>query len=400
MLKKKLHVIERELDKISLNKRLEIEAEHMKRIKKNRTLRIYIKPDQNSITIYTRILGEFKADDTMNVWDLVKRFMVTANTYMKQTVYESEESEDNSIDKTVSSDKNNNEISSSNGNESCFSEIRFKKDNNGSISNKDNNYNGLLSSLNNFTEKNNFSPENNFLQENKILGENNISGDSENKNEIEVYEWTVESGAHAFLVKRKESCENYQIMIKMLNPMNVKKLKPKLATLFNRKTDTLQNLIKEFYRYINTNKLYDYNTSIVKCNDELRKIFEMDSLAFKDIAYYLNYMLESIDYCVINVDLNKEEIWDIHAECDDLNQMPILYPKIVQEIENKIELNKTAQKNTNEKIQTLEEFIKDPLFFINRKISIDSDSRGLQTGFYDDLNVQTAIFELIKRHEK
>ena len=317
--REKLEALDASLDRISLSKRLQIEAEHLKRIKCNRTLRVYVDPAPDSIRIFTRVLGDFKAEEGAKLWNIVQRVVVAANTTLP------------TIDEELGDDGTENN-----------------------------------------TER---------LED----------GDAE------LFEWTGD--ADAFVVTRQATHRSYQILIKLRNQRQILKLNKHVRRLFDKYSDTRQNIIKDFYRYINTNKLNDYATSTVKCDEVLQGIFHVDSFSFNDIGRMIDPLVEPVGYCVINAGLDAPQIWDIGLECDDLSQMPVLYPKNVQEMEKKIEANKIVCQKITEKIGVLEEFIEDPIFFINRKIALESDGLGVQTGFYDDLSVQTAVFELIKRHE-
>jgi len=333
-LNEKLDGLNQKLDEIALQKRLEIEAEHLKRISCVKLLRLFCSYSGSSLGINTRVLNDVGGEDKTHFWDLVKRVCVCLNTQFTTAEKEAE------------------------------------------------------------------------------------GGDLEAASgmPIEIFEWTRESGTCGFIVPLNETCKRIQILVKLANQRSVYRLSPALTRLLGKFTDTRYNVIKEIYKYVNTHKLNDYATSNVKCDEKLQDIFKVSEFNFNSIQGMLEPHLHPIFYCVVDVDTemirnaNEEvpasdnintsnSIWDIELEVDDLTQMPVLYPKNVLQLEKKIDDIKTLKRKTLERIDLLSEFSKDPAQFINRKLGVGSDSIGTKTIFYDDLNVQSALFELIKKKE-
>lgn len=326
MLNKKLEKINEHIDRIALNKRLSIEAEHLKRIKCIKTLRLFVNPDRDSIRIYTRVIGDTVNNESVELWDLVRRVVVGFNTKFT-SLYDLDESCD--------------------------------------------------------------SPAN--IQENEDFGFEEINS---------IFEWTKDSKSEAFIAYKPENVKNAQILVKFTNKRQLLKLNQKLRKILNKYSDTKPNIIKDFYRYVNNNKLNDYTTATVKCDQNLLELFGVESFNFNDISEMIDPFTEPLGYCAVNIDLNEPQIWDISMEYDDLSQMPHLYPKNVLEIEKKIEATRACSKKITDKINELEDFINDPVFFVNRKIALESDGIGVQTAFYENLDVQTAVFELLKKNYK
>lgn len=342
MLEERLESLDGYLDAISLGKRLQIEAEHLKRIKCTKILRIYTTPSAGVLTINTRIIDALKAEDGTKLWDLVKRVVVCANGTLP---------------------------------------IPTDEDAGNQKENRDKNADGTA-------------------QDAVGVDPRSPSPDRQSEADIELWEWTKASCAEAFEISRGEGHRSIQLLLKLVNARQVYKLSTGIRSLFGKHSDTKQNIIKDFYKYINTNKLNDYATAVVACDEKLSGILGVESFHFSDLGSIVDGLVEPVGYCVINVDLAAPQIWDLPIECDDLSQMPVLYPKNVQEMEKKIEANQIVFQKISEKISVLEEFVEDPVFFINRKIALESDCLGVQTAFYDDLSVQTAVFELIRRHDK
>ncbi|KAI5169384.1 SWI/SNF-related matrix-associated actin-dependent regulator of chromatin subfamily D [Pancytospora epiphaga] len=315
MFKDYLQRLESRIDKISLHRRLLIEAEHLKRIKTTKTLRIYTNPSNGFIKISTRVLTETGIEDNTPFWDLVKRVVITANT-----------------------------------------DIPLLNEEGG-----------------------------------EVLGASSTDDDS-----TEIFEWTRDCDGQAFSIPIRSSYKRIQLLLKLANTRQIYRLCKDLRELLEKFADSKPNIIKDLYKYINNNKLNDYATAIVTCDEKLETILKMKQFNFNDIGGIIDGLVEPLGYCVINVNMNEMDIWDLNIECDDLGNMPVVYPKIVQEIEKKIEANKASCQKTTERIGVLEEFLSDPLYFINRKIALESECLGVQTGFYDDLAVQTAVFELLK----
>ncbi|KAI4292949.1 SWI/SNF-related matrix-associated actin-dependent regulator of chromatin subfamily D [Pancytospora philotis] len=329
MLRQKLELLDAHLDRLSLSKRLQIEAEHLKRIKVLKTVRIYVTPSEDTIKINTRIIDSARPGDATGLWDIVKRVVVSADTSVPV------------LAEAVDAD-------------------------------------GHVAAVEHATAG--------------AVGPADRAED--------VFEWTRECGGEAFVVPRKREWRSAQLLVKLANSRQVYKLHSSIARLFNKYADTKPNIIKDFYRYINDRKLNDYSTSDVLCDAELEAALGMKTFNFNEIAAIVDRLVEPCGYCVVNIGLDACSAWDINVECDDLGQMPVLYPKIVQQMEKKIETNRQAAQKTADRIALLEEFAADPMFFINRRIVLESETLGMRTGFYDDMGVQNAVFELIKRHEK
>lgn len=348
MLNKRLENINAHLDAISLQKRLQIEAEHLKRIKCSKTLRFYTTPTETAIKINTRIINDYGGENTTGLWELVHRIIVCMDSNLPTA----------------------NDWSGPEENENTA-----KADGD---------------------EKTGAGPASPAERSPARSG----PGAPKATEPSEIYEWTKESGLDGFLVNRKPCHGSMQLLVKLSNTRRVYMLDKALGKMFDKSSDTKQNIIKDLYKYINNHRLHDYSTTVVTCDEQLERIFGVKSFSFGDIGDMLDPLLRPIGYCVIDVDMEQQQMWDISIECDDLSQMPALYPKNVQEIEKKMEASKIVNQKITEKIAILEEFIEDPIFLINRKIALESDGLGTQTAFYDNLSVQTAVFELLKRHEK
>lgn len=322
VLNEKLEELNSKVDEIALQKRLEIEAEHLKRISCTKFIRLFGSFSGSSFKINTRVLNDVGAEDKTVFWDLVKRVCICTNSE--------------------------------------------------------------------------------FLSAEK-LAENDLNEKSEYSTDlpVSIYEWTKSSGTNGFTIPINESCRKLQVLIKLKNQRSVYRLTPELSKLLNKFTDTKYNIIKEIYKYVNTHKLNDYATSNVACDENLELAFNKKSFNFNHILNVLEPQLQPIFYCVIDINMDeKDNIWDIEVETDDLSQMPVLYPKIVQQFEKKIEDTKVLIKKSFDKIELLKEFSEDPARFINKKIALNSDNIGTKSVFYDDLTVQSALFELIKKKEQ
>lgn len=344
MLKEKLEFLNKKVDEIALRTRLEIEGEHLKRIKCNKTLRFYTTINENYLKINTRVLNELYNEEKASLWSLVKRICISCNT---DFISEAQEYED-----------------------SC------KKNNNQTITDT--------------TIENEINP---------LSSSNTEVTNDENTNNSFFFEWNERSKTDGFLIPIKKEYKNIQILVKLKNEREICKFSKNLRNLTGKFSDTKNNVIKELYRYINHYKLINYNTSEIKCNEELENLFKLKTFNFNDISLLLENHLFPIGYCVINLDLSKNQIFDINMEVDDLSQFPVLYPENIYLLERKIEDNRALKLNIQERIAVIENFVEDPSLFIGRKITLDSDGIGTKTAFYDDLSVQTALFELIKRQE-
>lgn len=354
-LHEKLELLNTKLDELALQRRLDTEAEHLKRITCTKFIRLFGSFSGSSFKINTRVLNEVGAEEKTQFWDLVKRVCICLNTNFATA---EKEAEDLATGGT-GGDITDNETS---------------------------------------TDQNPL---------------------------IQIFEWTKNSKTCGFIAPINEPCKKLQLLVKLANQRNIYRLSPALSHFFNRFTDTKYNVIKDIYKYVNTHKLYDYASSNITCDSGLEDVFRIKSFNFRDIQGILEPHFQPIFYCVIDVNIDQaletpdksndafatagenengvrtcENIWDIELETDDLSQMPTLFPKNVQLLEKKIEDTKVLKRKILDRIELLKEFRSEPAHFINRKMALDSESMGVKSIFYDDLNVQTALFELIKKKEQ
>ncbi|KAL6121952.1 hypothetical protein NUSPORA_01061 [Nucleospora cyclopteri] len=306
---KNLEILDSKLDKIALGKRLQIEAEHLKRIKTNKITRFYAIMEKSDLKIYTRVLndmtGELKVD-SMDFWDVVRRVIVTV-------------------------------------------EERGKT--------------------------------------------------------LRVHEWTKKSKTDAFIVKQVSSEMKIKLNVKFCNQRGMLKLNEEMKELFSIYSETKPNVIKEFYKYINQKNLLNHTSGFVVCDENLKRIFGVESFDFNDIDRLLEGKLDLIGYCKIDFNFNKPDkaikgrenllIYDIEADCDDVTQMPILFSNEVKMLNKKIEGNKILEKRLMNKIEDLQEFIDNPLKMISRCLILEKDIIGIKTKYYEDLNVQSTLYELL-----
>src|SRR5690349_9909693 len=85
----RLQIIEDEIDKLCLQKKLSIEAEHLKRIKCKKSLRCYIKVSMKDgifIRLDSRVINDYKNGGEMKFSDAVKRFCVVFDSNLIPTL--------------------------------------------------------------------------------------------------------------------------------------------------------------------------------------------------------------------------------------------------------------------------------------------------------------------------
>lgn len=337
MLEEHLKLLGAQLDETALKKRLSIEAEHLKRIKCTKILRIYTQTTNGTLKINTRVIGEdTKSTANTTFWQLIKRIVVGFNTCVP------------TVDEELSAD-------------------------------------GIF-----------VDPQPSNTDQ---ASQPSPNTDQASQPDCEIFEWDSSSHADAFSVRIKPEINKIQLLLKLKNSREVYKMSKKIRLFLGKYSDTLQNVIKDLYKYINTNRLNEYSTGIVKCNEELKNLFGVDSFNFTDIVGHIARHLEPIEYCVINLEIGCKQIWDIELETDDLAQMPVLYPKNVMELEKKIASSCETEERLAERIKNIEEFAADPVFYVNKRIALESEGLGVQSAFYDNLDVQTAVYELIRKYE-
>ncbi|OQS54061.1 snf12-1 [Ecytonucleospora hepatopenaei] len=370
-------------NKMALEKRLEIEAEHLKRIKTTKIIRFYTVKENKVLKVYAKVFnnltGELK-EDTIDFWELVKRVVIVdENAIIGDNT--------NTTNNNINND--NNSVTDDNK--------KIKKDNN-------------ITNIN-ISNDNNINTSNNTIT--------NIS------NNVKIYEWTEESNAYAFLVEN--ASDSLKMYVKLKNTLGYFKLNRELQELFDLYADSRPNVVKEFYKYVTLNKLLNHTTGEVTCDEKLKNIFKKEYFDFNDIDEMIEDKLEIIDYCTIeisnnnlntndninNLNLNtndninnlnsdnninndkKIKMFDIEVDCDDITQMPILFENEVKMMNKKIEGNKMLEKKLLSTISLLEDLAEDPIQMISKYLILEKNIMGIKTVYFEDLNVQSALFELL-----
>ncbi|ADM11407.1 uncharacterized protein Eint_041180 [Encephalitozoon intestinalis ATCC 50506] len=343
----KLQNIEAEIDRLCLEKKLNMEAEYLKRIKCKKSLRCYVKVAMKKgifIRLDSRVINDYKNGGQMKFSDVVKRFCVIF---------------DSSIPTTA--------------------DIHF-----GPSSGSDESDRGM---------------------------EEDMTGDQEgqlgqmkckNMSMENFFEWTKCNGdAEAFEVNSDKSPKTIRLMFDLENPREIFRLSPKLSNILGRYTDTKPNVITHLWRYINKSGLMSIDSDIVECNPLLKDILGVDRFSFPELPGLVAPHLCALDYLIVDIPPVDEytEIFDIPFEWDDLHQYPTLYTKKIHALDRKIESLRQLLKRCEERERVLNEFERDPTAFINRWICIDMNDACHRTPLFCNKDVQERVFELLKRLE-
>ena len=310
----KLDALDVSLDKIALQKRLQIEAEHLKRIKCIKIIRFYAVLENNELKVYTRVLNDYSGElnvDHTNLWEIIRRICITIE---------------------------------------------------------------------------------------------------EKGEKARICEWAEKDEAEAFKIKNVTKEMKIKLFIKFTNQRQLFKLEEKLAALISTKYESKPNIVKELYKYISQRKLLNHTNGYVQCDDALKEVFQVESFDFNTITDLIELQLKPVGYCKISLDFLKTEkslvtdentlIYDLEVECDDTTQMPILFSNEVKMLAKKIEGNKILKKKLEAKMTDLEEFIENPRSMISRSLILEKDILGIKTKFYEDLGVQSTLFELLMNYKE
>ncbi|KAM0672013.1 SWIB domain-containing protein [Ordospora colligata] len=337
----KLRRIEKEVDKMCLQRKLSIEAEYLKRIKCRKTLRCYVKVEVNNgmfIRMDSRVINDYKSGGEMKFSDVVKRFCVVLNNNIRSTseLY-TEQFETDGINEDIQHD--------------------VKHD---------------------------------------------TSHVSKNMDVNDFFEWAKgKEDIEAFEVSTKKEPESIRLIFELENPRDIWRLSPKLSKLLMRYTDTKPNVITHLWRYVNKNGLMKTGSDLVKCDGSLKEILGVDEFVLTELTDMIVPHLLPLDFLTVNVPVQHgyTNIFDIPFEWDDLYQHPVLYSKRIHAVDRKIESLRQILKKCEEREKVLNEFAKDPVHFINKWLCIQMNEQCHRTLFFRNEEVQKGIFELLKRLE-
>ncbi|EOB11638.1 SWI/SNF complex component SNF12 [Nosema bombycis CQ1] len=336
----KLKKIDSKLDKLCIEKRLHTEAEHLKRIKCTKTLRLFIKSTiSNSvfIRIDSRVINDFKNHEVMKITDLIKRMCVIFNSDLESTLDYYNKILNNKVDEQVENDD------------------KIKPSSNLSV---------------------------------EIFEWNKTDNESINSFELRSNNYHINNPLN-----------NIKILIEFENKRNLYKLSRVLREIINKFTDSKPNAITALWKYIHKNGLIKPGEIEIKADDKLKKLVNKDKFLFTDIPEIITDHLCPIDNLVIDIPTDSfyKEIFDIPIEVDDLYHLPRVHSKEVYNYEKKIEMLIEFKKRLKDKKDILSKFSNNPIEFINRWICLDSTDYYTKTQFVLNKSVQDLLYEMIEK---
>ncbi|WUR04712.1 SWI/SNF complex component [Vairimorpha necatrix] len=354
-----LKKVENQINDLCLLKRLKIEAEHRKRIKCTKTLRLYINSYSDSDGFFfrldSRVLNDFKNNREMKLSDLIERIYLIRS-------FKDQEDEFKIEDDLKFKD------------EFKFEDDLYKdQDDQRDSSNKD-------------QEK--------IEDQDKIEYQelHDLNSNEYNNDVDDICEWMMQGDDVESFEFRSKNAKFFKLVLVLNNSRDIMKLSPSLSSLLQVSTCSKPNLLGLFYKYAIKNNLLDKD-SLVTCTEELRNIFKVDSFKFTDLPELVDDHLYPLDNIEILV---QDGCYDIILEVDDLFQHPKVHHKDVYNLERRIDTTFEIKNNLEKRRRILEDFSFNPLNFINKWISVDLEEFSNKTGVFRDERVQNIMYELLK----
>ncbi|AFM98163.1 SWIB domain-containing protein [Encephalitozoon hellem ATCC 50504] len=344
----RLQSIEEEIDRLCLERKLNMEAEYLKRIKCKKSLRCYVKVSIKKgtfIRLDSRVINDYKNGGELKFSDVVKKFCIIFDSNLTPTV------------------------------ETHFGACKASDEHGESV------------------EAPEMSNGDGSLPKSICNGGMSMEG---------FFEWTKCRGdTEAFEVNSSKTPKNIKLLFDLENPREIFKLSTQLSNLLMKYTDTKPNVITHLWRYVNRNGLMSIDSDVVECDPQLKDILGVERFTFPEIPNLIVPHLWPLDYLVVDVPPidGYTEIFDIPFEWDDLYQCPALYSKRVHALDRKVESLKQLLKRCEERESILDEFGKDPTAFINKWICIDMSDICHRTSLFRNKDVQEKVFELLKKLE-
>ncbi|CAD25308.1 hypothetical protein [Encephalitozoon cuniculi GB-M1] len=342
----RLQSIEKEIDRLCLGRKLNIEAEYLKRIKCKKFLRCYVRVGMKRgvfIRLDSRVINDYKNGGEMKFSDVVKRLCIVFDSNLPSTT---------DIHAKLSSETG--------GRDGATEEI----------------------------------PRDDWGRSDSMHAKDVSMED--------FFEWTKHSGdTEALEVSSDRTPSNIKLIFDLENPREIFRLSTKLGNLLMRYTDTKPNVVTHLWRYVNKNGLMSIDSDVVECNPLLKDILGVDRFSFPELPGLVVPHLCPLDYLVVDIPPidGHTEIFDIPFEWDDLYQCPTLYTKRIHALDRKVESLKQLLKRCEERENVLNEFEKDPVAFINRWICIDMSDACHRASLFRNKDVQEKVFELLKKLE-
>ncbi|AFN82885.1 hypothetical protein EROM_041190 [Encephalitozoon romaleae SJ-2008] len=344
----KLQSIEEEVDRLCLARKLNMEAEYLKRIKCKKYLRCYVQvaiKKGTFIRLDSRVINDYKNGGEMKFSDVVKRFCVIFDSNLATTT-----------------------------------ETHFGGRKASSEDGEGTEHPGIVNGDGNLP---------------KSVCNGGISMEG-------FFEWTKCCGdTEAFEINSDKKPKNIKLLFDLENPREIFRLSTKLSNLLMKYTDTKPNVVTHLWRYVNRNGLMSIDSDIVECDLPLKDILGVERFEFPQLPDLIVPHLWPLDYLVVDIPSvdGHTEIFDIPFEWDDLYQCPTLYTKRIYALDRKIEALKHLLKRCENREDVLSEFEKDPAAFINKWICIDTSDVCHRTSLFRNKDMQEKIFGLLKKLE-
>lgn len=354
----KLQELESHLDKAVLRKKLLIEESHHKRIKcsiRARMTIIFEKFDNSyHLQIDGRVINNFLNNHNIKITDLFKRIVVKLNQH-----------EQDGLDEYKSSP--------------------------------------LTSDT-----------ETKILQNDKVIHSQttNVSKpNEETTGECSIFEWVknTDDNIDRFELIGTEKHGSITILFELENPMEKYKLSRTLQKLLQKETETKTGVLIDLWKYVRLNRLItDYNGYIVRCDDKLKRLFNIEIFQLIELPDLVDHHLLPLDPLIIEIpnQNNYSRKFDIPMEVDDFFDFPVLYqnnliPQLDQKIINLFE----SLKLLRTRIHTLTKFHDNPKKFMNEWLIENGPFLKKQqfnldhNTFYDPV-VQQTIFEMMQCYNR
>jgi len=236
-----------------------------------------------------------------------------------------------------------------------------------------------------------------------------------------VVEWPRPSVAapalDGFTLRRTgDTPTNIRISIQLAHQPTQYKLHPQLGDVLSLKEDTRLNVIHSLWNYIKIHGLQDkVDRRTVRANDELRMVFDAETVLFQQLPEIVNRFLMPPDPIVLHylikpgtVPPDRPAAWDVEVKLDDLSLKSRMKSatleanprttKKLAELDDEIALYIQSLHNSVLKRTFLRSFSQDPSQFIQTWLA--SQSRDLETvlgsGISDGATVR---LEDLKRSE-
>jgi len=238
---------------------------------------------------------------------------------------------------------------------------------------------------------------------------------SEDPNFFEWHSGSTSSNVSEFEIKTKCGSERGTLHLSLFSYSGIFSLCKELADAVGVASGTKPALLLAIWKYIAVQKMRDAgNPKVVVCNEAFQKVFKKSEISFREIVERLEEYLAPLEMIQIEFEIpagngaRLQSAYDITVEIDPrTKEYAYANKQKIEMLDKKIGDILIRIEKQEEKIRSLESFMKSPKDFITQWILessknlhlITDDLYEVNNGFFVQKEVQESVYQLLQNYK-